>query len=86
MDLILQKLKLIHIKDLNIHDPGFLEIAFLTTMAIRVVEFSSGGYKIKNIFAYESTYPKEIFEYWELDSRGSLSSLQKTELIIWFFM
>ena len=67
MDLILQKLKLIHIKDLNIHDPGFLEIAFLTTMAIRVVEFSSGGYKIKNIFAYESTYPKEMFQYWELE-------------------
>ena len=27
---------------------------------IRVVEFSSGGYKIWKIFAYESTYPKEI--------------------------
>ena len=56
MDLILQKLKLIHIKDLNIHDPGFLEIAFLTTMAIRVVEFSNGGgggggrYKIRKMF------------------------------------
>ena len=35
-------------------------------MAIRVVEFSNGGYKIINIFAYESTYPKEIIEFWEL--------------------
>jgi hypothetical protein len=32
-------------------------------MAIRVVEFSSGGYKIKKIFAQESTYPKEIIEF-----------------------
>ena len=36
-------------------------------MAIRVVEFSNGGYKIIKIFAKESTYPKEIFEFWELD-------------------
>ena len=33
-------------------------------MAIRVVEFSSGGYKIRKIFALESTYPKEIIEFW----------------------
>ena len=36
-------------------------------MAIWVVEFSNGGYKIRKIFAKESTYPKEIFEFWELD-------------------
>jgi hypothetical protein len=30
-------------------------------MAIRVVEFLSGEYKIRNIFALESIYPKEIF-------------------------
>jgi hypothetical protein len=35
----------------------------MTIMAIQVVEFSSGGYKIRNIFAYESTYPKEIIEF-----------------------
>ena len=29
-------------------------------MVIRVVGFSSRGYKIRNIFAYESTYPKDI--------------------------
>ena len=27
------------------------------TMAIRVVEFSNGGYKITKIFAWESSYP-----------------------------
>ena len=32
-------------------------------MAIQVVEFSSGVYKIRKIFAYESSYPKEIFEF-----------------------
>ena len=36
-------------------------------MAIRVVELSKGGYKIRKIFAYKSTYPKEIIEIWELD-------------------
>jgi hypothetical protein len=29
-------------------------------MAIQVVEFSNGGYKIRKIFAKESTHPKEI--------------------------
>ena len=38
-------------------------------MAIRVVEFSNGVYKIKTFFASESTYPKEIYKnflrvYW----------------------
>ena len=32
-------------------------------MAIRVVEFSNGGYKIGKIFAKESTYSKEIIEF-----------------------
>ena len=32
----------------------------LDVMAILVVEFSSGGYKIRKIFAEESTYSKEI--------------------------
>ena len=35
----------------------------LTGMAIRVVDFSSGGYKNRNIFAYKSTYSKEIIEF-----------------------
>ena len=38
----------------------------LAIMAIRVVEFSSGVYKIRQIFAQESTYSKEIIEFWEL--------------------
>jgi len=29
-------------------------------MAIRVVEFSNGGYKIRKIFAKESTYPMPL--------------------------
>jgi hypothetical protein len=37
--------------------------AFMYVIAIQVVEFSSGGYKIRNIFEYESTYPKEIIEF-----------------------
>ena len=36
-------------------------------MAIQVVEFSNGGYKIRKIFAHESIYPKEIIEFWVLD-------------------
>ena len=36
-------------------------------MAVRVVEFSDGVYKIRKIFAKKSTYPKEIIEFWELD-------------------
>ena len=32
-------------------------------MAIPVVEFSNGGYKIRNMFAQVSTYPKEINEF-----------------------
>jgi hypothetical protein len=32
-------------------------------MAIRVVEFSSRGYKIRKLSALESTYPEEIIEF-----------------------
>ena len=39
------------------------ETFVLDIMAIRVVEFSIGGYKIRKIFSYESTYPKEIIEF-----------------------
>ena len=39
------------------------KISAYSFMAIRVVKFSSGGYKIRKIFAYESTYPKEIIEF-----------------------
>ena len=35
----------------------------LLAMVIQVVKFSSGGYKIRKIFAYESTYSKEIIEF-----------------------
>ena len=37
-------------------------------LALQVVEFSSRVCKIRKIFAEESTYPKEIFEFWGLDS------------------
>ena len=33
------------------------------TMALPVVEFPRVGYKIRMVFARESTYPKEIFEF-----------------------
>ena len=38
-------------------------IALPQGMVIRVVEFSNGGYKIRKIFAQESTYLKEIIEF-----------------------
>ena len=49
----------------------------LQGMAIQVVEFSNGGYKIRKIFAQESTYSKEIieFEFWingELSKRAKI--------------
>ena len=36
-------------------------------MAVQVVEFKNGGYKIKKVFAQESTSLMEIIEFWELD-------------------
>ena len=41
-------------------------------MEIRVVEFSIGGYKIRKIFALESTYPKGIIEFSDCLCRGNL--------------
>ena len=43
------------------HDNMYLKGMFV--MARRVVEFSNGGYKIRKIFALESTYPKKIIEF-----------------------
>ena len=45
-------------------------------MAIQVVEYSTGGYKIREIFALESTYPQEIIEFW---INGELSKIGKFE-------
>ena len=52
--------------------PKPLEINLILIMAIRVVEFSSGGYKIRKKFAKESTYPKKIVEFW---INGELSKI-----------
>ena len=38
-------------------------MAMTHNMAIPVVEFSNGGYKIRKTFAKESTYSKEIIEF-----------------------
>ena len=46
----------------------------LVILAIRVVEFSNGGYKIRNIFSYASKLPKG--NYWIL-SFGLTASWQK---------
>ena len=46
-------------------DVALGEIIYMFAMVIRVVEFSNGGYKIRKIFAKESTYSKEIIEFWE---------------------
>ena len=45
----------------------FFTAQFLSIMAIWVVEFKNGGYKIKKVFAQESTSLMEIIEFWELD-------------------
>ena len=42
--------------------PNKLLLNVVPVMAIGVVEFSRVGYKIRKVFAQESTYPKEIFE------------------------
>ena len=39
----------------------------LNIIALLVMEFQVQGYKIRKIFAYKSTYQKEIIEFWELD-------------------
>ena len=36
-------------------------------MAVRVVEILNGWYKIRKIFAEESTHSKEVIEFWVLD-------------------
>ena len=36
-------------------------------LAIQVVEFSNGGFKIGKVSTKESTYSKEIIEFWQLD-------------------
>ena len=64
------------IMNLTHHKPKYMDISLnkmlmispdLAIMAIRVVEFSNGGYKIRKIFAKQSTYSKEIIEFWELN-------------------
>ena len=52
---------LAELKVLNLAGNQIRKICSMQGMAIRVLEFSSGGYKIGKIFAYESTYPKEFF-------------------------
>ena len=43
--------------------PGVDISSIIKGMAVRVVEFSNGVYKIRKIFAEESIYPKEIIEF-----------------------
>ena len=43
-------------------------------MAVRVVQFSNGEYKIRSIFAKESTYRKEIIEFRELVWWGAVKN------------
>ena len=51
---------------LVIFDRPMILFFLLFIMAVRLVEFSNGGYKIRKIFTYESTYSEEIlnFENW----------------------
>ena len=67
------------------------------TMTIRVVEFSNRGYKIRKIFAWESTYSKEIIAFLELHYWGGVKKCKitqpldfqsqfSTSKIIWIFV
>ena len=47
-------------------------------MALPVINFQDQGYKIRKIFALESTYPMEILR---IGLMGSLSSLQKSDVL-----
>jgi hypothetical protein len=40
-----------------------IALTLMSNMAMRVVEFSSGGYKIVKIFASRSKYREEIIEF-----------------------
>ena len=63
-------------------------------MAVRLVEFSNGGYKIRKIFTYESTYSEEIlnFENWvngevpkfDFQSQFSMSKIIQSFLNFFF--
>ena len=52
-----------HYKNVHPNKPMMLpgRDSSIMSMAIWVVEFSNGGYKIRKIFALESTYPKDFF-------------------------
>ena len=56
-----------------------LSIFSKATNPNKVVEFSSGGYKIRKIFAYESTYPKEIIAVLRI---GVVVGCQKLGIIL----
>ena len=55
-----------------------LSLSFTSIMAVRVVEFSNRGYKIRKIFAKESTCSKEIIEFWI----GLMGRSQKLDIIL----
>ena len=41
----------------------FVNTTNMYPMAVRVVEFLNGGYKIRKIIEEKSTYPKETIEF-----------------------
>ena len=53
--------KCLEAQELRSSDP-FSKTLTILSMAIGVVKFSNWGYKIRQIFASESTYSKEIIE------------------------
>ena len=52
-------------------------------MAIWVVEFSNGGFKIRQIFATETTYEKKLlnFENWDNGADQKLGIILESEVI-----
>ena len=59
---------------------SFLQM-LVESMAVRVVEFSNGVYKIRKIFTNKSTYAKGNYWILRIGLTGSLSSLQKSEVL-----
>ena len=49
--------------NISTHCASYSTSSIVYTMALLVMEFQDQGYKIRNIFAQKSTYPKENVEY-----------------------
>ena len=67
----------------------FSPLRIVESMAVRVVEFTNAGYKIRKIFAYELTYQRKLlnFENWVNGevSKSAKFDFQSNFLLLTFF-